>query len=442
MNPARIILILAVMSAVSASTSAQYKHYENGFDSYNAGRFAEAIGHFNEYLARPSRDKTLDVEVHYLRALSNYKTQDFKSAMEDFGKALDLKHPNKGNIYWFIAKCSDQLGFYPDAADAYENAISELGSDKKTLVTLLHERSRIYIKLDNKQLAYRDLKKAFDIQPGNSDIKSELEKLEQEDWVAAAKPDMDVSRAVASASPTTELAEIYKDEKRYALVIGNSRYSKEVGQLRNPVNDAIDMAAELERSRFEVQLVTDATYGQMRAAFMKFKEKIDKADREKTVALFYFAGHGIRMEDENYLVPIDASIEYQDDVWRYCFPVQKMVLNNMEAANSRMNIVILDACRNNPFPSLTRTVVNQGLGEMKKARGAFIAYATAPGSVAIDGTGRNGLYTQELLKAMRLPGLTIEQLFKEVRLNVYRLSGEKQNTWDSSNITGEFYFKF
>lgn len=442
MNPARIILMLIFMAAAPGSTLAQYKYYEKGFDSYQAGKFAEAITHFNEYLARPSRDKTLDVEVHYLRALSHYKTQNFKGAMEDFGKALELNHPNKGNIHWYLAKCSDQLGFFPDAAEAYENAIRELETDKKTLVTLLHERSRIYIKLDNKQLAYRDLKKAFDIQPGNAEIKNELEKLEQEDWVAAAKPNMDVSPAVTATETTRALAEIYKDEKRYALVIGNSRYPKEVGQLRNPVNDAIDMAAELERSRFEVRLVTDATYGQMRAAFMKFKEKIDKADRDRTVALFYFAGHGMRMEDENYLVPIDASIEYQDDVWRYCFPVQKMVLSNMEAANSRMNIVILDACRNNPFPSLTRTVGNQGLGEMKKARGSFIAYATAPGSVAIDGTGRNGLYTQELLKAIRQPGLTIEQVFKEVRLNVHRLSGEKQNTWDSSNITGEFYFKF
>jgi uncharacterized caspase-like protein len=135
-------------------------------------------------------------------------------------------------------------------------------------------------------------------------------------------------------------------------------------------------------------------------------------------------------------------IEYQDDISRYCFGVQKMVLANMERSNSRMNIVILDACRNNPFPALTRSMGDQGLGEMRRARGSFIAYATAPGSVASDGTGKNGLYTQELLKAMRKPGLTIEQVFKEVRKNVLQLSNDKQNTWDSSNIIGEFYFKF
>jgi uncharacterized caspase-like protein len=119
-----------------------------------------------------------------------------------------------------------------------------------------------------------------------------------------------------------------------------------------------------------------------------------------------------------------------------------MVLTSMENSNARMNIVILDACRYNPFPSLTRSAANAGLGEMKKGRGSFIAYATAPGSIANDGTGRNGLYTEELLKAIKIPGYTIEQVFKEVRLNVYRRSGGRQNTWDSSNITGEFYFKF
>jgi uncharacterized caspase-like protein len=191
-----------------------------------------------------------------------------------------------------------------------------------------------------------------------------------------------------------------------------------------------------------VLLLTNATYGQMRAAMLKFKEKVDAHEKDKTVALFYFAGHGLQHEDENYLVPIDAAIEFEDDIARYCFAVQRMVLSNMERSNSRMNIVILDACRNNPFPSLTRSAGEQGLTEMKRARGSFMAFATAPGSVASDGSGRNGLYTQELLKAVRKPGLTIEQVFKEVRANVLRMSGNKQNTWDTSNIIGEFYFKF
>ncbi len=230
-------------------------------------------------------------------------------------------------------------------------------------------------------------------------------------------------------------------EKRYALVIGNGDYPKDIGVLLNPVNDATAMAAELQRASFEVQLVTNATYMQLREAVRTFHEKLSASPKGNAVGLFYYAGHGVQYQDENYMVPLDAKVQYEDDIVRMCFPVQRMVLANMERANPRMNIIILDACRNNPFPATTRSLgANTGLGEIKKAFGSFVAYATAPGSVASDGTGKNGLYTQELLKAIQIKGLLIEQVFKEVRRNVLKLSGEKQYTWDSSNIIGDFYF--
>jgi len=439
--------MLAVEMLFAFASSAQYKSYQKGFDSYKAGKYADAITNFSEFLAKPTRDKSLAVEVYYLRGLSYFKTQDYKNSIGDFQEAILQNHENKGNIFWFLAKSNDQLGFFPDAVDAYGNAIKELQSDKGSLVKLLYERSLVYIKMENRALAYNDLKRGFEIQPGNTQIKSELEKFNKQEvaglnasqQVPSNKVPVIIQTESAAANP---LADLYKDEKRFALVIGNAQYSKQIGELKNPVHDATDIASELRNSNFDVQLLTNATYGQIRAALLKFKEKLDAGDRDKTVALFYFAGHGLRQEDENYLIPVDAQIEYEDDIWRYCFPVQRMVLANMERSKSRMNIVILDACRNSPFPSITRSAGQGGLTEMKKARGSFIAYATAPGSVANDGPGRNGLYTQEILKAMRKPGLTIEQVFKEVRLNVFRLSGEKQNTWDSSNITGEFYFKF
>ena len=237
---------------------------------------------------------------------------------------------------------------------------------------------------------------------------------------------------IAQASPA-------QDELRYALVIGNGDYPKEIGVLLNPVNDATSMAEELRKANFEVQLVTNATYMQLREAVRTFHEKLSAGPKEKVVGLFYYAGHGVQYQDENYLVPLDAKVQYEDDIVRMCFPVQRMVLSNMERANSRMNIIILDACRNNPFPATSRSL-GTGLGEIKKAYGSFVAYATAPGSVASDGTGKNGLYTQELLKAIQIPGLLIEQVFKEVRRNVLKLSSEKQYTWDSSNIIGDFYF--
>lgn len=236
------------------------------------------------------------------------------------------------------------------------------------------------------------------------------------------------------------MADLYRNEKRYALIIGNSKY-KHVSALRNPVNDAADMTAVLRQMNFDVISITDATYMEIRSAFLKFHDKLVNGPKDQTVGLVYYSGHGLQNDGENYLVPIDASIEYEDDIPRQCFPVQKIILGNMERSNSRMNILILDACRNNSFPQAMRTIGN-GLAEMKNGKGSFIAYSTAPGSTASDGVGKNGLYTQELIKAIQKPGLSIEQVFKEVRINVLRLSGEKQYTWDNSNIIGDFYFNF
>lgn len=490
---AKRYILLFLVNLVGIATFAQFKLYEKGHDSYTSGKYNEAILNFSEYLTKPTRDKSLDVEVFYLRALSYYKSNNFKSAIEDFQETILLDHKNKGNIYWFLAKSYEKTNSLPECVNAYNYALRELESNKESKGKILYERSQVHTRMGDLNMAYADLKAVAVLQPGNADVKREIEKLEKQNITArnttvpttqnstppsTKKPDTakkeestpktnqpavkkddgsqvkTEAKAPATQPPVQEvvikpvvpavptLAEVYKDEKRYALVIGNSNYPKAIGVLKNPVNDATDFAKELQNSNFDVQLLTNATYGQMRAAMLRFKEKVDAGERDKTVSLFYYAGHGLQRDDENYLVPIDAMIEFEDDIARYCFPVQRMVLSNMERSNSRMNIVILDACRNNPFPALTRSLGEDGLGEMKRARGSFIAYATAPGSVASDGTGRNGLYTQELLKAVRKPGLTIEQVFKEVRQSVLRLSGNKQNTWDSSNIVGEFYFKF
>ena len=482
----RHILTLA-LTLITLSGVAQFKLYEKGHDAYTAGKYQDAITNFSEYLTKPTRDKALDVEVFYLRALSYYKSNDFKSAIDDFQESILLNHQNTGNIYWFLAKCYEKTGSLQESVSAYGNAIRILDDNKESKVKMLQERSQIHSKMGALNLAYADLKSIIVLQPGNADAKREMEKLEKQNPTIASsipatntqatartptdagkkdestpktnntdvaknntppvtnpvsQPVQQTAKAAVATTHASTLAEYFKDEKRYALVIGNSNYPKAIGLLKNPVNDATDLAKELQNSNFEVQLLTNATYGQIRLAMLRFKEKVDAGERDKTVSLFYYAGHGLQRDDENWLVPVDAMIEFEDDIQRYCFPVQRMVLANMERSNARMNIVILDACRNNPFPALNRSLGEQGLAEMRKARGSFIAYATAPGSVASDGTGRNGLYTQELLKAMRKPGLTIEQVFKEVRQNVLRLSGDKQNTWDSSNIIGEFYFKF
>lgn len=493
-RPAGMVCCFFLLSFGPFAT-AQFKLYEKGHDIYVAGKYPEAIRLFSEYLTKATRDKAIDIDVFYLRALSYYKTGDFKSSIPDFEETILRGHANKGNIYWFMAKGYDKMGDAAESRNYYDNAIREMKDNRESLSKLYSERGDLLARTGDVTAAREDYERVLQINPGNQVVRKEMEKLgasnvSSREATSHAKPattakkdsnsesvkkvpqvkaptneasagekaavpqskaaqtpsnddkvQRDVLVAGGSAPLNPALADIYRDEKRYALVIGNSGYPQNIGVLRNPVNDATDVARELENSNFQVQLLTNATYGQIRAALMKFKEKMDGGDPEKTVALFYFAGHGLQYDDENYIVPVDASVEFADDIVRYCFPVQRMVLQNMERANTRMNIVILDACRNNPFPSLTRSA-GSGLGEMKRARGSFIAYATAPGSVASDGTGRNGLYTQELLKAMRKPGLTIEQVFKEVRANVLKQSGNKQNTWDSSNIIGEFHFKF
>jgi len=379
-----------------------------------------------------------------------------------------LNHFNQGVIYWYQARCYDKLGKTAEAETKYKRAVKAAENSKKVSAQILADRSQFHARHGNKAAADEDLAQAKALDPSNKEIvgatvagtavnrtagndtKTQVivksnPNTKKESEPAKSQPQTAQPTTPPASQANTELiaamAMTYKDEKRYALVIGNSNYNKEIGTLKNPLNDATDVATELRKSNFEVQLVTNATYVQMREAMRKFHEKLTAGPVDKTVGLFYYAGHGVAYQDENYLVPIDADVKFEDDITRMCFPVQRMVLANMERSNSRMNIVILDACRNNPFPATSRSV-SSGLSEMKRARGSFIAYATAPGSVASDGTGRNGLYTQELLKALRKPGLTIEQVFKEVRMNVMRLSGDKQYTWDSSNIIGEFYFKF
>ena len=479
----KTFLLLALLVVVSSQNSfGQYKFYEDGLLKYKAGEYDATIDLLTQFLSKSIRDKKFDADAHYYRGLAYFKKSDYVNAVPDLKEAIALNHENTGNIYWFLAKAymrSDQ----PELAlQEYSNAIQRLQTDKTAHSKLLFERGQIYEKMNNPSAAFKDLTLATSLNPNDESIKQELDKLnkqtrsgKQENLASSTKKEeksepvrepgtkqtpansntqnplvtLPATEAVQDLRPEANqqadeqsaLAAVYANEKRYALIIGNSAYPKEIGALRNPVNDATDLAKELQNSNFEVQLLTNVTYVQMREAMRKFNEKLTEGPKDQTVGLFYYAGHGVQHEEENYMVPIDAKVEFEDDIPRMCFPVQRMVLANMERSNSRMNIVVLDACRNNPFPSATRSV-SQGLGEMRRARGSFIAYATSPGSVASDGTGRNGLYTQELLKALRKPGLTIEQVFKEVRANVLRLSGDKQNTWDSSNIIGEFYFKF
>jgi uncharacterized caspase-like protein len=228
---------------------------------------------------------------------------------------------------------------------------------------------------------------------------------------------------------------IVSDQKRLALVIGNSNYTS--SPLKNPANDAKVIADELKALGFEVMSYTNLEQKDM---LVKIREFGDKLSKQKGVGLFYYAGHGLQLNGENYLVPVTANIQKEQDVELESVNL-KRVLGELDYAQNDLNIVILDACRNNPFARSLRSGGGNGLAMTTAPKGTFIAYATAPGSVASDGTGDNGLYTQELIKALRTPGLKIEDVFKQVRVNVLQQSDEQQVPWENSSILGDFYFK-
>jgi hypothetical protein len=221
-------------------------------------------------------------------------------------------------------------------------------------------------------------------------------------------------------------------EKRVALVIGNSRY--ESGPLRNPVNDATLMTSTLRQLGFDVIARTDVSLREMQIAIKEFSRKIQGG----SVGLFYYAGHGTQFGGRNFLIPIGAQIEAEGDLVLEGLDLNS-VLEQMGGANNRLNIVILDACRNNPFARSFRSG-GQGLAQVNAPAGTFIAYATAPGQTASDGKGQNGLYTQELLNNMQTPGLPIEEVFKRVRVQVKQQSNGLQIPWDASSLEGSFFF--
>lgn len=224
-----------------------------------------------------------------------------------------------------------------------------------------------------------------------------------------------------------------KGESRTALIIGNSDYA--TSPLDNPVNDAQDIAAILQKQKFHITLLTNATQKEMETEIYKFGKRLNK---KSGVGLFYFAGHGMQINGANYLIPVDAAVESASDV-KYEAINAGRVLGKMEDADNELNIVILDACRNNPFSRSFRSAA-QGLAQMDAPTGSIIAYATAPGSVAADGSGRNGVYTKNLIVRMQEPGLSIEQVFKNVRKDVVVQTSSKQVPWESSSLTGNFFF--
>jgi uncharacterized caspase-like protein len=226
-------------------------------------------------------------------------------------------------------------------------------------------------------------------------------------------------------------------EPRLALVIANGAYAGGLDPLANPVNDGKLIAGTLQKLGFSVTLVTDADQKKMKRAVSDFGEALGAAG-PTTSALFYYAGHGLQVDGQNYLVPVNADIRREADVDLEAVSAEA-VLKQMEYAAPSTSIVILDACRNNPLSRGFRSAT-RGLARMDAPNGSYVAYSTAPGQTAADGTGKNSPFAAALVAEITKPGQGIEEAFRNVRVNVSTVTNGEQTPWDSSSLMSSFYF--
>jgi len=225
-------------------------------------------------------------------------------------------------------------------------------------------------------------------------------------------------------------------ETRVALIVGNGNYDKPALRLVNPANDATAMERALQSAGFRTIVRINARRIDFYRAVDQFGALIG-ADPH-AVGLFYYAGHGVQAGGTNYLIPVDADIQSEADLEAGAFDVDR-VLRSMRDAQNDLNIVILDACRDNPLPR-TRGI-ERGLARMNAPNGTFIAYAAAPGQTAEDGSiGANGIFTGEFIKAMAEPGVPLEQMFKRVITGVKADTRGRQQPWSEASVQGDFYF--
>ncbi len=222
---------------------------------------------------------------------------------------------------------------------------------------------------------------------------------------------------------------------RLALVIGNSAY-KHTSPLKNPANDADLIASKLNQIGFEVLLKKDLTLTGTQALINQFAKKIKQVGKD-SIVLFYYAGHGIQFNGDNFIVPVDANLQSDTDIILQGINAS-IILKIIELSGAKTNVVVLDACRNNPFAAVSRSV-SKGLARMESPSGSFIAYSTAPGDVALDGTGKNSPYSEALAEFITDPDLTLEAVFKKVRRKVYFQTDKKQTTWESTSLIDEVY---
>lgn len=266
----------------------------------------------------------------------------------------------------------------------------------------------------------------------------ENEKLREEAAVARQRQrelEEQLRQVQQGSSIPTQTASIGTIGRRIALVVGNANYK--VRPLKNSRNDADDVSRSLKATGFDVIDLRDATLPQMRTAVRQFGDRLINND----VGLVYYSGHGVEVKGRNYFIPVTADIQREDEIADQGLDVS-LILEKMNTAGKGVNILIVDACRDDPFGRSFRSS-SRGLAQMDAPRGTIIAYATSPGKVASDGDPRerNSPYTKHLVKAMQSPNKPIEQVFKEVRRAVQDETKNQQTPWENTSLSGDFFFR-
>ncbi|MFM7412419.1 MAG: caspase family protein, partial [Planctomycetota bacterium] len=355
------------------------------------------------------------------------------------GSVIVSGHWGNGSLVQFYALDANRFPFNPSSQVAAAPEVDPARAERERLAAEAEAERKKRIEAEARQTAELEAERRK-----RQELEERLlaEAKERERLLAEAK---ERERVLAEAKEREKVATpqrpqaALKPERRVALVIGNAAYK--VSPLDNPVNDATDMAESLRGFGFQTTLLRNATLAQMRDATRRFAEQLPSAD----VALIFFAGHGIESKPKNYMIPVNAELkfEYELSDQAYDAGVWLDMLESIKSTNAeRVNIVILDACRDNNLIGGKRNL-GRGLGRMDAPSGTFLAYSTAPGKIAADGgrNERNSPFTKYLLRAMQQPNLAIEEVFKEVRRNVGKDTKGEQVPWESTSLTGFFAFR-
>jgi hypothetical protein len=336
------------------------------------------------------------------------------------------------------------IGFFAGPAD---DELRRAILDLRQRLEILREKIKVQVAQKNQNIETEQLAKEQQRLTEEAQIKeqqrlaleaSEISRLRaeaEESKRKQAELEQQLKQAQQVTPMPTQTASIGAVGRRIALVVGNANYK--VRPLKNPRNDADDVSRSLKTTGFDVIDLRDATLPQMRTAVRQFGDRLINND----VGLVYYSGHGVEVKGRNYFIPVNADIQREDEIADQGLDVS-LILEKMNTAGKGVNILIVDACRDDPFGRSFRSS-SRGLANMDAPRGTIIAYATSPGKVASDGDPRerNSPYTKHLVKAMQSPNKPIEQVFKEVRRAVQDETKNQQTPWENTSLSGDFFFR-